>query len=763
MFKNAFYLALFTLIVWGGYRLSLPSDTPPDLFYDGLFFENVIKHVDRITQGPRAVGDYFHQDVQQHIIKHLQDMGLQVVRQRSTSYNPKNKQAAPVANLMTTIPGSIPERPALLLMAHYDAAKFSGTGAADDASGVAAILEAVNAHLKSNQQAQNDIILLFTDGEEIGLLGALAFINERLDKHHIGLIINLEARGTAGPVMMWPETVGGNQAMIEAYAEANVPMPVTTSLHYEIYRLLPNDTDLSPFNQLAGINGFNLAYIDDHFNYHTSGDTLQNLSLDTLAQQAIQTHSMLKHFANTDLRELSSQNSLVYFTIPLLGMISYPTFYNWVLLGLIALFWLIGALSSSRTTATGQRNVLARAWPLLLSALLAYGYCWLVLAVVKWLAPVTLDVMQGFPYQGHAMMLSCLVGAAIITVAVYGSLNHSNRHQQLLMTVLWWWLLLVPLVSYLPGAGLLIWPTVFASVMLVTAPRWPRFTEQLAPFLAVLSLLVMGSLLINLPIALGVAALPMTAVLLAWLLALFVHLMGPMNGARQALILLALPVMYLLYEFLQKPLVSDHQPHPTSLSYLYDHELQSGHFFNYDVVMTGWHDELFNSHASEAAQQSFRQQYRKPVRHLTTLTEPIALPPIGIQLTTPLLQKQHRAFTLTLEGHDNTEVIEIFATEPMTIHRLGIEGRLAMLDQPLNIQAGQRWLQYYFDNKKSIQLTMEISLEDAVAWQVQTHSTDLLEQPEFKLSPRPSHQIQKPFIKSDNTIVVQSFTFDFDQ
>ncbi|WP_223788850.1 M20/M25/M40 family metallo-hydrolase [Marinicella meishanensis] len=763
MLKNTFYLALFTLIAWGTYHLSKPTNTPPDLFFDGLFFENVIGHVDRITQGPRAVGDYFHQDVQHYIIDQLQQMGLQVVRHRSISYHPKNKRAAPVANVMATIPGSDPSRPALMLMAHYDAARFAATGAGDDASGVASILEAANAHIKTKRQATNNIILLFTDAEEIGLLGALAFVNERLANQDIGLIINLEARGTSGPVMMWPETQGGNRAMIEAFAAANVPLPVTTSLHYEIYRQLPNDTDLTPFNQLGGINGFNLAFIDGHYHYHTSEDNLANLSLDTLAQQAIQTHSLLKHFADLDLRTMKSSESLVYFTIPLLGLVSYPIVFNWVLLGLIALFWLIGALSSNRSMASGQRNLLARIWPLLLSALLAYGICWLLLWLIAWWVPVTQDVMQGFPYQGHAMMLACLVAAGIITFAVYAALNPKNRHQQLLMAVMWWWLMLLPLVYHLPGAGLLIWPVLLASVLLLTGPLWPRMTEQLAPVMAVLSWLLMGSILINLPIAMGVDALPLTAVLLAWLLALMVYLISPMKGVWQALVMLAIPVLYLVAEMVRQAPISEDQPHPTSLSYLYDHDQQTGHYYNYDVTFSGWHDDLFANPVSAADRQQFSQQYRKPVRHLAQLDQPIALPPIGVTLQPPLRQQQRRAFQLRLNAHGNSQLLDIYATAPMTIHRLAIEGRLAVLPEPLKIQAGQRWLQYHFDNKKELVLNLEIELDDPVAWQLQTHSYDLLEQAAYGLSARPPHQIQKPFIASDNAVVVQSFAFDFDQ
>jgi len=332
----------------------------------------------------------------------------------------------------------------------------------------------------------------------------------------------------------------------------------------------------------------------------------------------------------------------------------------------------------------------------------------------------------------------------------------------LVVVVLLWLLVLVPLVYWRPGAGLLIWPTFLARLLLLTGSRWPQLTEQLTAVVAVLSVLVMGTLLVNLPIALGVAALPMTAVLVAWTLALFVHLFRPMRAIWQALALLALPLLYLLYQFAQEPAISPDQPHPTSLSYLFDHDSQQGYYFNYDVAFSGWHDDLFATRSNDSEMQQFRRQYRKPVRHLHAVDAPITLPAINTEIKLPLKQGKNRQLEVIFSANPNSDVLEVFALQPMTIHRLVIEGRKAVLSEPLVIKTGQRWLHYHFDGKKEIKVQLEMDLEDQLNWQLQTHSSDLLEQEAFGLKPRPAHQIQKPFIKSDNTLVVQSLAFDFD-
>jgi hypothetical protein len=63
--------------------------------------------------------------------------------------------------------------PAVLVMSHYDSVHNS-PGAADDSLGAAAALEIARA-LKAGPQPARDVIFLFTDGEEAGLLGAEAF------------------------------------------------------------------------------------------------------------------------------------------------------------------------------------------------------------------------------------------------------------------------------------------------------------------------------------------------------------------------------------------------------------------------------------------------------------------------------------------------------------------------------------------------------------------------------------------------------------
>lgn len=160
---------------------------------------------------------------------------------------------------------------AIAVVTHYDSVP-SGPGASDDGVGTAALLEV--ARVFSQREAPSrDILFLVTDGEEFGLLGAKVFAKENPLMDEVGLVINIEARGTAGPSMMF-ETSPHTRSLIPHFANSS-PRPMASSLFYEIYKRLPNDTDFTVFNE-HGKLGYNFAFIGDVRNYHTPRDNFEN-------------------------------------------------------------------------------------------------------------------------------------------------------------------------------------------------------------------------------------------------------------------------------------------------------------------------------------------------------------------------------------------------------------------------------------------------------------------------------------------------------
>lgn len=761
MFRNTFYTCLLALVAWGSYQLSYPSNTPSDLYYEGIFLENTIEHVSQLTKGPRAVGDYYHDDVQRYIIKHLSKLGFSVSKQKSVAFNPKSKNAAPIRNIIAKYPGSDPFAKDLLLLAHYDAAKFSGTGAADDASGVAVILESLNAYFKTNNKPRNNLLVVFTDAEELGLLGAHAFINEQLNFHDIGLIINLEARGSSGPGMMWPETIGGNRAMIEAFKAAQVPMASTTSLHYEIYKKLPNDTDLTPFNEIGQINGFNIAFIDDHFNYHTRRDTLENLSINTLAHQNIQMFALLKHFSQAELDGMKTQDSLVYFSVPMIGLLSYPVWVNWLILIVSAMVFIVQSVVVYRNKK--NQSITTAPLPYVIASISVFGFCWLLLKALYVLFPEFNDILQGFPYPSHSIILALLIGSALLTMAVF-SWKSMNQLAMSMFHILFSLIVLTPLVYLLPGSGILLWPLAASVLLFVIQSNKATWAEQITPVFAVLIFLSFGSvLLINLPIAMGLRSLPFVALILVWLISLSLPIVSHVKKVFHVVLALLIPIGYLSIQLIQNPTISQSQPHPTSLSYLYDTDSDKAYFFNYDRTQSGWlADGFFENNPDQNSVSEFSSKYKKPVINLKETAIVNSIKPIQIEQMNSIFQKENE-INLNLKANNDTEILEIYSNTPLTINEFIIDDRKAVMNQAVKIKTGQRLLRYYYNGKKSINLKLTIDQGETIDWMVQTHSLNLLTNDEFGIPQRPSHQIQKPFIASDNVITVQSLALDSNQ
>ncbi|WP_223839320.1 M28 family peptidase [Saccharopolyspora pogona] len=128
-----------------------------------------------------------------------------------------------------------------------------------------AMLETARA-LRTGNPLRNDVVLLITDGEEEGLLGAEAFVREHPLVNRGGVVLNREARGVDGPSLMF-ETTEDNARLVEVFGDA-VAHPRGDSSMVAMYRMLPNNTDFTALAK-AGFAGLDSAYIEGSSPYHT--------------------------------------------------------------------------------------------------------------------------------------------------------------------------------------------------------------------------------------------------------------------------------------------------------------------------------------------------------------------------------------------------------------------------------------------------------------------------------------------------------------
>ncbi len=328
MQKQNNYLPLITIatliLVFIASYISLQPPKPVGPSNDQFSAESALERLAEIhpeNHQPHPVNSAANSTFRQTIIKHMENLGLEVEIQSAIGCNNQRNalSCAPIKNLITQIPGTDSSQ-TLLLMAHYDSVP-AGSGAADAGHAVAIILELLEL-LSDQPPAKNDLIILFNEGEEAGLLGAEAFMKEHPLAKKVDVVINMEARGNQGISLLF-ETGEDNYALMKRYQQF-AKRPFSNSITYEIYKLLPNDTDLTVFKRY-GITGVNFAFQGRVSHYHTPLDNMENLSPGSVQHQGDNTWAMLLSLLNSDLETLPEGNA-VYTDVLSSFMIVWPEY-----------------------------------------------------------------------------------------------------------------------------------------------------------------------------------------------------------------------------------------------------------------------------------------------------------------------------------------------------------------------------------------------------------------------------------------------------
>lgn len=267
-----------------------------------------------------------------------------------------------VTNIVATRAGRDPAATAVLLMAHYDSVACS-PGATDDGFGTSAVVEAARA-LAIGPPLRRNVIVVLTDGEEAGLLGAEAFSQQHPLAKTVRGVVNVDSRGSGGPSAMF-ETSPGNGWIVGLLAR-HVDHPVTSSLFYEIYRRMPNDTDFTAVKgQAHGMNFANIAHVE---RYHTPLDSFESADPRTLQHHGDQALAMVRALAEAG-PELDSPrvlaNDAVWFDVLATFIVRWPTAAS-LGLALTALGLVLGWTIRMRAWQSGLRGLAAS-----LSALVA--------------------------------------------------------------------------------------------------------------------------------------------------------------------------------------------------------------------------------------------------------------------------------------------------------------------------------------------------------------------------------------------------------
>ncbi len=477
-------------------------------------------HLEAIAAAPHPVGSRQHARVRDYIVDQIETLGLEAEIQTETVWSELREytRGARIRNVLTRLPGTS-GGVALLLVAHYDSVPHS-PGASDDGAGVAALLETLRA-LQTGPRLRSDVIFLFADAEEIGLLGAKAFQQHHPWAAEVALVVNFEARGSRGPSIMF-ETGPGTGPLVDRFASF-VSRPVAASYSYDIYRRLPNDTDFTVFKR-AGIPGFNFAFIEDITAYHTSLDRIDRLDLRSLQHHGSQALALARGFGDADLRNLERGAPRIYFNLPLAGLMTYSGALALPLAVLAAVLYFALWYRGFR----GRRLTVGR-------TLLGFAA---VPVVVTAVAAVVTLLHQGLPIIAGQGLLArpalFRLGLALVALAVAVALFRMSVEK---LGVLdssagaagWWLLLAAATALYLPSSSyLLLWPLLAAELALFALFRGPKGVTPLPTGVLLLLLAVPAAVLwVPLVQLIGAALASGSATILAVIVALLASSLIP--------------------------------------------------------------------------------------------------------------------------------------------------------------------------------------------------------------------------------------------
>src|SRR5690242_606118 len=367
---------------------------------------------------PDPVGSAHNAEVRANIQKEFAALGVKTTTYTAFTCNAwRGFSFIACATVTDIIADVVPgDGKAIVMLAHYDSVP-AGPGASDDKSGVVTVLETARALKARGGQSKHPVIALITDGEEAGLLGANSFLQNPKLKGRVGVVVNVEARGTRGQSLLF-QTSPGDGKLIDLYAKS-VPVMATSSLYAEIYKFLPNDTDLTVFIR-AGFPSLNFAFADNVRYYHTPCDTKENLSRAPLQMHGANMLGVVGALEQTDYAALKGGND-VYISI--LGMMLPRIPESWALpfALLVLLVIVIAAWDARRDTFSGKQFTLA----VLMPPALIVG-CVITGFVLAWIA----KLISGNPDPTYAYPLAMrlALGFGVFSVALLASRMTTLRY-----------------------------------------------------------------------------------------------------------------------------------------------------------------------------------------------------------------------------------------------------------------------------------------------------------------------------------------------
>lgn len=757
------YLIIFSVSFWSIYSLLPRSLGNSAQNLDQFSTKRALVHVKEIAKKPHFVGVEAHEEVRNYIVAELQKLGLQVEIQEQVATNIKWRASAKMYNILARISGENHSE-ALMLLSHYDSSPHASLGASDAGSGVAAILEGVRAFLAKGEQPKNDIIILISDGEELGLLGAKAFVKYHPWAKDVKLVLNFEARGSGGPSYMLLETNRGNKKFIEAFSNANNPFPVSNSIAYSIYKSLPNDTDLTVFREDANIDGYNFAFIDDHFDYHTAQDSYERLDVNTLEHQGTYIMTMLNYFSQTSIANLKSDEDLIFFNVAPFGMVYYPFSWIWPMVMIAILFFITLLFIGFKREQLNARKILIGFLPLLFSIVLAVLFTFFGWKLLHLIYPQYGDMINKFTYNGVSYVLAFSFFTAAIFTTVYQRFYKKQTLENLLVAPLFLWLLISILIPFkVVGGSYLVIPLLFGllsftlvlfSKNIFMIPVWWH------ALLAFPLLILLIPFVYMLPVALGLEMMMASSLLLVLILSLLLPIFYQYNNRLKLLLMIA-GILFLFKAHLDADYNED-QKKPNSLIYLMNIDENKASWLSFDKKLDDFTEQHIDHDSKNSPDKVFFKSKFETAINYQQPTVLLNLIPPSIVVLKDSVADYRRYLKIAIQSNRNANKIEMMALKPLRVYSIEINSdseKSSGDDSLFKVGINKQVMSYYFQKEEDLEISMVVpSFEE---FDVNFYETrfDLLENKLINIKPRTKEMMPKPYVTSDATVIVKRLNF----
>jgi hypothetical protein len=783
----ALVLGLLVLAAWIGLAPmtavpdALPASAPEAVFSAG----RAMAHLETIAAEPRPIGSPRSAEVRAYLVEQLRVMGYEPEVQSASVVRSGGSEAhlIPVHNVLARLEGT-GDGPALLLSGHYDSVATS-PAASDCGQCTAVILEAARA-LKAGPPLASDVIILFTDGEEVGVAGAEAFVEQHPWAADVGLSIVTEGYGTRGASMLYVAGQGDGAVQAQALAamdEATRYPAAYSFIHNLMWTLAGNTgSDLDAFLRLAPGLGFLYMSVESTPAYHTAADSVANLDPRSVQHQGEVVVGLVRSFGGQALGDFASEPDQVIFPLFAGFVDSYPGSVALPLAAVAGLLLVVLLVAGARRGDWRPGGIMAGIGLWLLAFFAAVVAVTLAWWLARALTPALRASFVGGWYGGRWYLPAVLALAAGVVLMVYAVARRRAAPADLYAGALVWWALLSLLTAVaLPGwSYLFVWPLLVAILFrglvwffraLPGGLGYAFLTGYPAAVAVWLAAAVVAMLWIysgRMEAIMGVPAAFLPLLIAVWIIALTVPALEPLAARGWAWVAAASAglalVLFVAAAFLVQP--SAAQPSTNSITYRADADSGEAAWIALNDSRAGrgtrgqiddWTGQFFPDGEAAAEVIDFDPWLTGQMDAAFPALSTPALVVERPQSSLTLQGLSGRFRSLLLEQAEGSELTQVRFSAESPITSASVDGEAAVLEP-----GASEWL-----------LTIYGALEEPVALEVSTESAGPLTavvvdaflglptDAGIDIRPRPAHLMPAPLPDvADRTIIEHTVTLE---